>query len=180
MENIYTWVADKYTDLSTLPKSAPSSLLYAPSASTPIFISIALAFDLVFLLTFILLHSFRHKLPGGGGKFGNMLGTPAMLNLCAGIGFGGFMIGMTAFLVLRMWFGKAVQDFNNSIQAMGSQAPELVADTGNAFTSTCALIYAREYANDDGSMDLLVIWVAHAFLAVPVVVALTKYNVKSG
>jgi hypothetical protein len=35
-----------------------------------------------------------------------------------------------------MWFGKAVQDFNTSIMLQGGQAPELVAEAGNAFTST--------------------------------------------
>ena len=43
--------------------------------------------------------------------------------------------GITSFLIVRMWFGKAVNDFNAGIQSQGSQAPQLVADTGNAFTS---------------------------------------------
>jgi len=33
-----------------------------------------------------------------------------------------------------MWFGKAVQDFNSTIQAQ-NQELYLVADVGNAFTS---------------------------------------------
>ncbi|KXN84826.1 hypothetical protein AN958_12120 [Leucoagaricus sp. SymC.cos] len=140
-------------DLSVLPKNAPASLLYAPSASTPVFISIALALDVTFLITFTLV-SLRHKM----GKAGNALETPLLQNLSAGIGFLGFMIGLTSFLILRMWFGKAVQDFNSSIQAQGSQGPKLVADTGNAFT---------------------MIWVAHAFWVVPMMIALTKYHVKS-
>jgi hypothetical protein len=44
-------------------------------------------------------------------------------------------LGITSFLIVRMWFGKAVHDFNASILSQGSQAPQLVADTGNAFTS---------------------------------------------
>lgn len=35
-----------------------------------------------------------------------------------------------------MWFGKTVDDFNYSIAAQGAQAPQLMAATGNAFTST--------------------------------------------
>jgi len=34
-----------------------------------------------------------------------------------------------------MWFGKAVEDFNTSIEIQGEQGPKLVAETGNAFTS---------------------------------------------
>ncbi|KAJ3565636.1 hypothetical protein NP233_g7503 [Leucocoprinus birnbaumii] len=99
-------------------------------ASTPVFISIALALDIGFLITFTLI-SLRHKM----GKAGGALGTPLLQNLSAGIGFMGFMIGLTSFLILRMWFGKTVQDFNSSIQAQGSQGPKLVASTGNAFTN---------------------------------------------
>lgn len=47
--------------------------------------------------------------------------------------------GLTAFLILRMWFGKAIQDFNSSIQAQGTQGPKLIAEAGNAFTSMCTL-----------------------------------------
>jgi hypothetical protein len=45
------------------------------------------------------------------------------------------ILGLTSFLILRMWFGKAVQDFNTSIAVQGGQAPQLVAQTSNAFTS---------------------------------------------
>lgn len=43
--------------------------------------------------------------------------------------------GLTAFLILRMWFGKAVDDFNSSVQQLGSSAPEIAASIGNGFTS---------------------------------------------
>jgi len=35
-----------------------------------------------------------------------------------------------------MWFGKAVDDFNATIEAQGESGPQLAASTGNAFTST--------------------------------------------
>jgi len=38
-----------------------------------------------------------------------------------------------------MWFGKAVQDFNSSVQAQ-NQGLNLVADVGNAFTSKCSAL----------------------------------------
>jgi len=75
--------------LSPLPKNAPTSLLYAPSTSTPVFISLALALDVAFLITFTLI-SFRQKMPG---KVGAAFESPVMQSLSAGIGFLGFMIG---------------------------------------------------------------------------------------
>lgn len=91
------------------------------------------------------------------GKMGKAFESPLMQSLSAGMGFLGFMtgkkiqyinllfflfklkvtflIGLTAFMVLRMWFGKTVQDFNTSIQNQGSQGPKLIAETSNAFTS---------------------------------------------
>lgn len=44
-----------------------------------------------------------------------------------------------------MWFGKAVQDFNSSIQAGGQQAPKLAASAGNAFTSTFKFVDLSEF-----------------------------------
>lgn len=34
-----------------------------------------------------------------------------------------------------MWFGKAIDDFNAGIEALGGDAPAIVAGTGNGFTS---------------------------------------------
>lgn len=45
------------------------------------------------------------------------------------------LLGLTSFLIIRMWFGKAVDDFNASIISQGQQGPKLIAATGNAFTS---------------------------------------------
>jgi hypothetical protein len=47
------------------------------------------------------------------------------------------MGGLMAFLVLRMWLGKAVTDFNASIQTIDSIGPQLTANIGNGFTSEC-------------------------------------------
>ncbi|TFK30474.1 hypothetical protein FA15DRAFT_676815 [Coprinopsis marcescibilis] len=64
---------------------------------------------------------------------------------------------LTAFLIVRMWFGTAVKDFNATILEQGAQGHELVAEIGNGFT---------------------MVYVAHAFYAVPVISLLTKFNVK--
>lgn len=44
-------------------------------------------------------------------------------------------VGITSFLVLRMWFGKAVEDFNRDISKEGADAPQLIAATSNGFIS---------------------------------------------
>ncbi|TFK19189.1 hypothetical protein FA15DRAFT_674653 [Coprinopsis marcescibilis] len=140
-------------DLRVLPTNAPRLLLSAPSAATPAFIAVALAFSLVFLITFSLI-SFRDKMPG---KASGLLGTPLLHQLSAWIGVFGFMIGLTAFLIVRMWFGKAVKDFNATILEQGAQGPKIIAEIGNGFT---------------------MVYVAYAFYAVPIISSLTKFNVK--
>ncbi|TFK41124.1 hypothetical protein BDQ12DRAFT_710948 [Crucibulum laeve] len=139
-------------DLSLLPSNAPILLLSPPAATTPVFIAVALSFSALFLFSFTLI-SFRHKMPG---KLSMLLEKPALQRLSAWMGFFGFMIGLTSFLVVRMWFGKAIQDFNASIQSQGEKGPKLIASSGNAFT---------------------MIWVAYAFYAVPIIISLAKLNV---
>jgi len=113
--------------------------------------AVAISFSVVFFISFTLI-SFRHKL----GGLSATLEKPLVQRLSAWVGFFGFIIGITSFLVVRMWFGKAVEDFNASIEAQGQQGPQLVASTGNGFT---------------------MVWVAYAFYAVPVIVSLSKLNV---
>jgi len=91
-----------------------------------------------------------------GGKLSSILEKPMVQRLSAWVGFFGFLIGITSFLIVRMWFGKAVQDFNSSVEAAGQNGPELIANLGNAFTMA---------------------WVAYAFYAVPVIASLAKLNV---
>lgn len=141
-------------DLTVLPDAAPTVILSAPAATTPVFIALSLVFSIFFFFTFTLI-SFRHKM----GKAGNMLEKPMVQRMSAWIGFFGFMMGITAFLVVRMWFGKAISDFNTMIRAMDdSEAPQLKASEGNGFT---------------------MIWVAYAFYAVPLILSLSKLNVTS-
>jgi len=139
-------------DFSVLPGDAPENLLSAPTATSPIFIAIAITFSILFFLSFTLI-SFRHKM---NPKMAGILEKPMMQRLSAWVGVFGFLVGLTAFLVVRMWFGKAVDDFNASITSQGQQGPKLIATTGNGFT---------------------MVWVAYAFYAVPVITSLTKLNV---
>jgi hypothetical protein len=91
-----------------------------------------------------------------GSKLAALLEKPAIQSISAWIGFFSFLIGITSFLILRMWFGKAVQDFNSTVTLLGQDGPKLVADVSNGFT---------------------MVWVAHAFYAVPVIISLLKLNV---
>jgi hypothetical protein len=89
-----------------------------------------------------------------GAKLSAVLDRPALHRASAWLGLLGFMIGkslrflgysiqssdhalgLTSFLVIRMWFGKAVEDFNTAIVEAGSNAPQLIAQLSNGFTST--------------------------------------------
>ncbi|KAJ3894976.1 hypothetical protein GG344DRAFT_86190 [Lentinula edodes] len=139
-------------DLSVLPSNAPQLTLTAPPSSSPAFIAVSLAFSIVFFITFTMI-SLRHKM---GVKLGAVFEKPAIQRFSAWIGFFGFFIGLTAFLILRMLMGKSVDDFNNGIVSLGSGGPQLVASSGNGFT---------------------MIWVAYAFYAVPVIASMAKINV---
>lgn len=142
-------VSPKY-DLSVLPQNTPD-LLSAPTATTPAFIAVSLAFTILFFVLFSCT-ALRSKLGRGGAFFDR----PNVQRTTAWIGLLGFMIGLTSFLVIRMWFGKAVEDFNTSIIEGGSSSPALVAAVSNGF---------------------IMVYVAFAFYAIPLVCSLAKFHV---
>jgi len=139
-------------ELSALPKGSPSTLLSAPAASTPVFISFSLALSFIFFISFTMI-TFRHKM---GGPITTVLDKPLVQRSSAWIGFFSFLISVTSYLILRMWFGKAVQDFNASIAAQGQQGPQVIANLGNGFT---------------------MVWVSAAFQAIPIIISLSKLHV---
>jgi hypothetical protein len=139
-------------ELSALPQGSPSSLLSAPAASTPAFISVALAFSIIFFFSFTMI-TLRHKM---SDRISAVLDKPLVQRSSAWIGFFSFLISVTSYLILRMWFGKAVQDFNASIAAQGQQGPKVIASLGNAFT---------------------MVWVSAAFQAIPIIISLSKLHV---
>ncbi|KAI0043193.1 hypothetical protein FA95DRAFT_430146 [Auriscalpium vulgare] len=143
-------LSPKY-DLSALPGTAPD-LLSAPTATTPVFIAISIVLSIIFFILFTLI-SLRASL---GARLSAALDKPFLQRTSAWIGLLGFMIGLTAFLVIRMWFGKAVEDFNLAITKGGASAPQLIASTSNGFT---------------------MVWVAYAFYAVPLICALARLHV---
>jgi len=141
-------------DLSALPRNSPD-LLTAPTSTTPVFIAIALALSTIFFVIFTLI-SLRANL---GAKLSAALDRPALHRASAWLGLLGFMIGLVSFLVIRMWFGKAVEDFNTAITEGGSGAPHLIAQISNGFT---------------------MVWVAYAFHGVPVICDLARLHVTGG
>jgi hypothetical protein len=120
-----------------------------------VFIAIAIGFSTIFFIVFTLI-SLRASL---GAKLSAALDRPTLHRASAWVGLLGFMIGtffsllfrgfsltflpvlgLTSFLIIRMWFGKAIEDFNKAIAQGGNNAPHLIAQTGNGFTS--AFIWA--------------------------------------
>ncbi|KAF7306954.1 hypothetical protein MIND_00488200 [Mycena indigotica] len=141
-------------DLSVLPSAAPRLLLAAPNEATPIFVGIAIVFSVIFFITFTLT-SFRQKF---GEKMSAALDKPGFQRGSTLVGVIGFILGITSFLFLRLWFAKAASDFNQSIALQGANGPQVIANMGNAFT---------------------MVWVAYAFYGVPVVISLAKLHVKA-
>lgn len=137
-----------FYDLSVLPANSPDLLSSPPSTSTG-FIAVSIAFSVMFLFLFTFSTHRAHL-----GRAGAMFERPVFQRFTAWIGFLGFFIGLTSFLVVYMWFGKAVQDFNDDIIKSGG--PELIAATSNGF---------------------VMVWVGYAFYAVPVVASLAKLHI---
>lgn len=113
--------------------------------------AISLVSSVIFFVMFTAI-SFRHLM----GKAGAIWENPMLQRVSAWIGIFAFLIGLGSTLVIFMWFGKAADDFNQSVQGQGNNGPQVIATIGNAFT---------------------MIWVAYAFFAIPVVVSLTKFHV---
>lgn len=82
-------------DLSVLPSNTPG-LLSAPTATTPVFMAISIAFTIIFFFLFTFT-AMRSKL---GAKFGALFDRPGVQRATAWIGLLGFMIGMSSSLYL--------------------------------------------------------------------------------
>jgi hypothetical protein len=80
-----------HIDLSALPKNAPD-LLTAPTATTPVFIAIAIALSGLFLIIFTLV-SLRANL---GPKLSAMMDRPILHRVSAWLGLLSFMIGKSS------------------------------------------------------------------------------------
>jgi len=96
-----------------------------------------------------------HKM---GEKVAAMLDSPIAQRIFVWDGVSGFLFGFTTFLISRIWFGKAADDFNQSIAIGGSAGPQLTATVGNAF---------------------IMVWVAYGIFGVLLVLSMMKLNVKA-
>jgi hypothetical protein len=134
-------------DLSTLSGMA-ARILTAPGAATPAVLAIAMVFSMIFFFLFTLT-SLRHKLGGFGAK----LDKPGIQRATAWIGIFGFLTGLSCFLVLRLWFAKAIEDFN------------------------VAAIMNNDNMRAASSNGFIMAWVAYSFYTVPLVCALSKLHV---
>lgn len=142
------------TDTSVFSSNTPSADLAAPPTVAPVFVTISLVFTGIFFIMFTGI-SFRHLM----GKAGNVWEKPVVQQASAWIGISSFVVGgcnsylqpndvlcrqlysagLASFLILRMYFGKAADDFNLSISGQGTHGPQLIANTSNAFTSELLL-----------------------------------------
>ncbi|KIJ14794.1 hypothetical protein PAXINDRAFT_169468 [Paxillus involutus ATCC 200175] len=136
---------------SVFSSNTPSSVVAPPPTIAPAFLAISLVFAFIFFVSFTAI-SFKHLM----GKAGGLWEKPMVQRASAWIGISSFLVGLASFLIIRMYFGKAADDFNQSIQGQGTNGPQLIANTSNAFT---------------------MIWIGYAFFAVPVVVSLAKLHV---
>lgn len=137
-------------NLTVLPGNTPT-FLQAPAATTPAWIAVSLVFWTLFLIIFSM-SAIRERL---GPKLSAVLGKPMVARAAAWVGLLGFMIGLTSFLIIRMWFGKAVDDFDIQIAQMGASGPDISASLSNGFT---------------------MLWVAYAFGSVPLMCVLMKLH----
>jgi len=140
-------------DLSLVPQNTTllPNFLTGPTATTPAWVAVALVFWGLFLFIFCL-STIRERL---GPKLSEILGKPMVARAAAWVGVLGYMIGLTVFLINRMWFGKAVDDFNIQVAQLGKDGPDIQVNLSNGFT---------------------MLWVAYAFAAVPLICVLMKIH----
>ncbi|KAB5593464.1 hypothetical protein CTheo_3098 [Ceratobasidium theobromae] len=136
-------------DLSVLPENHPR-FLSNPTTTAPQF----LLASLIFLTLFLILHllfSLPERLPTTPAGIVKLASHSLAIRLSAWLGVLGLTMGLCTVIVLRIWIGKAVEDFNQDIIDIGKSAPQLVATVQNGFT---------------------MMWIAHSFAAPSIVCAL--------
>ncbi|EUC62504.1 transmembrane protein, putative [Rhizoctonia solani AG-3 Rhs1AP] len=119
-------------DLSVLPDNHPR-FLSNPTTTAPQFLLASLIFLTIFLILH-LLFSLPERLPTTPAGIVKLAKHSLAIRLSAWLGILGLTMGLCTVIVLRIWIGKAVDDFNQDIIDMGKGAPQLVANIGNGFT----------------------------------------------
>ncbi|KAF8706916.1 hypothetical protein RHS03_04588, partial [Rhizoctonia solani] len=119
-------------DLSVLPDNHPR-FLSNPTTTAPQF----LLASIIFLTLFLILHlifSLPERLPTTPAGIVKLASHSLAIRLSAWLGVLGLTMGLCTVIALRIWMGKAVEDFNQDIIDMGKGAPKLVANIENGFT----------------------------------------------
>jgi hypothetical protein len=80
-----------------------------------------------------------------------LLVNPRFRHFPLAIGFIGVGFGIITMFILRLFYGKSVDDFNMTL-AKGTEGPQLIANVGHAFTLA---------------------WVAYALQVIPIITLLT-------
>lgn len=141
-------------DLSVLPQNHPR-FLSNPTSSAPQF----LLASLIFLTLFLILHllfSIPERIPTSPAGLVKLASHSLAIRFSAWMGILGLTMGLCTLIVLRIWVGKAVEDFNQDIIDMGKGAPQLIAGVQNGFT---------------------MMWIAYAFAAPSIVCALFQVQI---
>jgi hypothetical protein len=120
-------------DLSVLPDSHPR-FLSNPTSTAPQFLLASLIFLTLFLILHILF-SLPERLPTTPAGIVKLASHSLAIRFSAWMGVLGLTMGLCTVIALRIWIGKAVEDFNQDIIDMGKNAPQLVANVQNGFTS---------------------------------------------
>jgi hypothetical protein len=116
-----------------LPENRPRFLTNATSTA-PQFLLVSLIFLTLFLILH-LLFSLPERIPTTPAGLVKLASHSLAIRFSAWMGVLGLTMGLCALIVLRIWVGKAVEDFNQDIIDMGKNAPKLVASVQNGFTS---------------------------------------------
>lgn len=127
-------------NLSPLPAGAPSFLVSPPTILIPAFL-VALVLSMVFLLSFTLAtfgwpkystKSDSEKKPDATKKIKESNSHRWMRHIVIWSGLCGLLIGLSFFLLAKLWFDKIAIDFNKGITT--KSGPIYTAQAGNGFT----------------------------------------------
>jgi len=138
-------------DFTFIP-AGPVNFFPAPATSW-VFVAISIALMTIFFAIFTSI-TFSHRM---GGKINAMVSKPTVQRNTSYIGLTGLMLGMTLISILRIYYGKAVDDFNTSFVPVGDSGL-FSASIGNGFY-----------------MFVL----AYIFFALSIFCSITKINVKA-
>lgn len=148
-----------FYDLSVIPKDESQWLFLAP-IFIPTLIAICLAFSGVFFLVFIVM-AWRRRDKSATNPLvsarpqADVFDSPRTEKYAVILGTVGFVFGLLAFGIVRIWFGKNAYDFNLGVEIADDPGPVLQASVANGFR---------------------LVWVGYAFHAGPLLFYFMKFH----